>query len=295
MRILALCLIAVLALAACGGEDEGGDGAPFVSSGVSREAFDGVAESLTLMPGETFAGLLHDTEIAAVFDAATAFFNGRLRNEADEAVCDVRVAVVLDGDAGSAVEAVFDGLTAMGRATFELPVAGTAFTDWTVQVETSGCSSAPAAMASGEGSEGGGEHGAGGEGSGEGNGEHGAGGEGSGEGSVDGAERGEEASPARPITESIAGTRGDQAYAFSFHADTELFVGTVENISETNVVCGSRTEIHLGVGGSVTELGPTIPEDLAPGDILDVVLYLHPFPAGEAVTYQLHPEASACP
>ena len=314
MRILALCLIALLALSACGGEGEGGadgdgpghadgsEGTPFVSSGVSREAFDGVAESLSIMPEESFAGRLHDTEVAAVFDDAMDAFVGRLRNEAGEAVCDVRVAVVLDGDAGNAVEATFEGLVVQGRDTFDLPVAGMAFSDWTVQVETFDCASAPAGMASGEGSEGGGEGGA------EGSGEHGAGGAGGGgegsegghaEGGEGGSEGGggdsEEMSPTTPVTQPLTRTLGDQAASFYLDPETGLFVGTVENISDTNVVCGSKTEIHVGVAGSVVELGPTIPEDLAPGDVLDVVMLLHPFPVGEMLTYELHPESSACP
>ena len=308
--LLALVFAFALAVAGCGsgGEngdmDEGGDDAPFVGSGTVRGEFDGVAEALTLEYDETFAGLLGDTEIAATFDEASEAFIGRLRNEASEAVCDVGVALVLDpGTASERVVAEtspgeplqIDGLRSGGRQGFTLPAPGISFSQWTVQVETFTCASAPAGGASGEGSEGGegsGEHGAGGEGS-EGSGEHGSGGEGSeggGEG-TEGGESGEEANPSIPIIDPYDGVNAGQTFAFRYEADPGLFRGTVENTS-ASLVCASRTEIHLGTPSGVVELGPTIPEDLEPGDVLYVVMYQD---GPEPQTYILHPEASACP
>ena len=320
MRILMLGLIALVAVAGCGGEggengDMGGNGddAPFVGSGTVRGEFNGVTEALTLESDETFAGLLGDTEIAATFDEASETFIGRVRNEAPEAVCDVGVAVVLDPrtaservvqetSPGEALQ--IDGLLSGGRQGFTLPATGMSFSQWTVQVETYACASAPAAGASGEGSEGGegsGEHGAAGEGS-EGGGhgaggEHGGGGEGSegggegSEGGESGGESGEEANPSIPINEPYAGVNAGQTFDFRYEADTGLFRGTVENTS-AGLVCASRTEIHLGTPMGVVELGPTIPEDLGPGDVLYVVMYQD---GPEPDTYILHPEASACP
>ena len=320
--LLALVFAFALAVAGCGsgGEngdmDKGGDDAPFVSSGTVRGEFDGVAEVLTLEYDETFAGLLGDTEIAATFDEASDAFIGRVRNEASEAVCDVGVALVLDpGTASERVVAEtspgeplqIDGLRSGGRQGFTLPAPGMSFSQWTVQVETFTCASAPAGGASGEGSEGGegsGEHGAGGEGS-EGSGEHGAGGEGSedgehgsgGEGSEgggegsEGGESGEEANPSIPIGDPYAGVNAGQTFDFRYEADTGLFRGTVKNTS-AGLVCASRTEIHLGTPSGVVELGPTIPEDLEPDDALYVVMYQD---GPEPQTYILHPEASACP
>ena len=320
MRILMLGLIALVAVAGCGGEGgengdmgEGGADAPFVGSGTVRGEFDGVAEALTLESDETFAGLLGDTEIAATFDEAGETFIGRVRNEAPEAVCDMGVAVVLDP--GTANERVvqetspgevlqIDGLLSGGRQGFTLPAPGMSFSQWTVQVETYACASAPAAGASGEGPEGGegsGEHGAAGEGSEGGEhgagGEHGGGGEGSegggegSEGGESGGESGEEANPSIPINVPYAGVNAGQTFDFRYEADTGLFRGTVENTS-AGLVCASRTEIHLGTPMGVVELGPTIPEDLEPGDVLYVVMYQD---GPEPDTYILHPEASVCP
>ena len=76
-----------------GGEgDDTGSSVPFVSSGQSL----GVFESLILLPDESYAGLLNDTEIATTYDSNNNRFLGRLRNEAATAVCDVRVAVELE-------------------------------------------------------------------------------------------------------------------------------------------------------------------------------------------------------
>ena len=301
------------------------DDTPFVSSGVMHGGFDGVHEALTLEYDETFAGLLGDTEIAATFDEDEGMFLARVRNEASEAVCNVGIGLVLDpgtadervvGGASPGSPLQIDGLTVRGRHSFTVPVSAMSFTQWTVEIETFACASAPAGPASGEGSEGGegsggehggagegsegaehgvgGEHGAGGEhgGGGEGSGEHGAGGEGSGEDSEGGGESGEEANPSIPVTERYtnAGENADQTFDFHYEMDTGLFRGTVENTSGARV-CASRTEIHLGTATGVIELGPTIREDLEPGDVLYVVLYW----TGMPETYILHPEASACP
>ncbi|MCY4562894.1 MAG: hypothetical protein OXE40_00260 [Gammaproteobacteria bacterium] len=291
---LVLFLTLSVIVAGCGGDDgENGDmdgnadDAPFISSGAIHGQFDGAKEALTLEYDETFAGLLGDTEIAATFDEATDTFIGRIRNEASEAVCDVRIAVVLDPDMGS--ETVLDiplvsGLRAGERSNFEFQVDGTSFSEWTVQVETFTCASAPAGGASGEGSE------AGGEGSG---GEHGAGGEGaegSEGGSEGGGESGDEASPPISIDDPYADTIGGQAFEFAYETGTRLFRGTVRNTS-AGLICDSRTEIHLGTPMGVIELGPTIPEDLEPGDELNVVMYQD---GPDPDTYILHPEASPC-
>lgn len=317
-----LFLTLALVVAGCGGEDgeNGHDDAPFVSSGVMHGEFDGVHEALTLEYDETFAGLLGDTEIAATFDDDAEMFLARVRNEASEAVCDVGIGVVLDpGTAGERVVGgaspgsplQIDGLTVRGRHSFQVPVPAMSFTQWTVDIETFACASAPAGSALGEGSEGG-EHGGGGEGS-EGaehgvggehgaggehgsggehgaGGEHGTGGEGSGEGSEGGGESGEEANPSIPIDQPYEGMNAGQTFDFRYEMDTGLFRGTVENTSGTRV-CASRTEIHLGTPAGVVELGPTIREDLEPGDVLYVVMYW----TGMPDTYILHPEASACP
>ena len=112
-----------------------------------------------------------------------------------------------------------------------------------------------------------------------------------GEGSEGGGESGEEANPSIPIDRPYAGENAGQTSDFAYDTGTGLFQGTVENTS-TGLICDSRTEIHLGAALGVVELGPTIPEHLAPGDVLYVVMYQD---GPEPHTYILHPEASPCP
>ena len=54
----------------------------------------------------------------------------------------------------------------------------------------------------------------------------------------------------------------------NYDAASNSFIGTVENTTN-NVLNQVRIEIHLSNG---TELGPTTPIDLAPGEVVDVKL-----------------------
>lgn len=54
----------------------------------------------------------------------------------------------------------------------------------------------------------------------------------------------------------------------NYDAATSAFVGTVENTT-TSTIKRVRVEVHLSNG---TELGPTTPTDLSPGEKLDIKL-----------------------
>ena len=175
---------------------------------------------------------------------------------------------------------------------FSIPVPA-GFSEWQVTIDSHGCTSAPSGSGGGEGSEGG----EGGEGGSEGAGHEGGGGEGGSEGG--GGESGDESSPPTPIEDSIEGMANGQDYVFSFDESRDVFEGTVTPTSAK--VCGSKTEIHVCTdfdmmsmmcNGSVIELGPTIPVDLQPGDIVNIVMYID---APTFDTYSLHPEAGTCP
>ena len=301
---LALIVIASIVLAGCtenegGGEDgEKGDdqSVGFVSSGLSI----GTSRSIVLDDDESFAGLLGETEIALYYDPNSDIFSGRLRNEANQPICDIQVTITADGNvanlnsSGSSFQ--LDGLLSMDRADLEVPFEKR-FDSWEVSINAYTCDTWPSGQG-GEGSESGegsGEHGGGGEG-GEGGGEHGGGGEGNegnegGEGGEGGGESGDESSPATPITETIVGTYGSQDYSFEYDSLDGVFRGTVENVGDATV-CMSRTEIHLGTGDTVIELGPTIPVDLESGDSIRIVMSTD---GGYVLdTYTLHPESSPC-
>ncbi len=107
------------------------------------------------------------------------------------------------------------------------------------------------------GGESGGEHGAGGQG---------AGGEGGGEGGASGSEEASGANLAPDAT--FDAVRGGARLIMNYDAAGNAFTGTVENTTN-NVLTNVRIEVHLSNG---TELGPTTPVDLAPGQVLDVNL-----------------------
>ena len=98
--------------------------------------------------------------------------------------------------------------------------------------------------------------------------EHGPGDEGaSGEGG--GASGSEEASGANLAPdETFDVVRGGARLTLSYDATGNAFTGTVENTTN-NVLTNVRVEVHLSNG---TELGPTTPVDLAPGQVMDVNL-----------------------
>lgn len=185
-------------------------------------------------------------------------FIGRLKNEAAEAVCDVKVFVVFDGIQKIGPVQI-DGLSPGGRQDFKLVAGGATFSDWIVEVESFICSSA----GDGEGSEGGGS----------------------------GAESGEESSPSIPLMETFSGVFNNLNFTFAFDESTSAFRGFVEN-QTSQLVCQSRVEVHIAVGSQVIELGPTIGVDLAPSEIIDVVLQPNDFAID---SYTLHPESSPCP
>ena len=280
-----------------------GSWVPFVSDGRSH----GIFESLILMSDESYAGLLGDTEIAVRYDPLRRTFVGRVRNEASAAVCDVRPVVELDGwmqiasRAPGSNEFAIDGLRPYDRAELEFTLAADiVFEEWVVQIETSGCSSAPAGTGrGGEGSEGG-EGAAERGGSGEAGGEHGGRGDGGNEGDREGGGEGGEGcsgdggedDPTIPIMEVASGTFGSAEYSFLFDMADMAFRGTVHN-STARPICRSRTEIHMGIGGTQTvELGPTVPVDLMPGETVKVVMTA---PDYMPDTYAVHPESSQCP
>ncbi len=107
-----------------------------------------------------------------------------------------------------------------------------------------------------------GEHGGRGEAGGE-------AGEGAGEGAEAGAGGGEEASAAQlALTDTFDQVRAGGRLILSYDPAANAFKGTVENttMATLNRV---RVEVHLSNG---IELGPTTPVDLAPGQIVDVML-----------------------
>lgn len=118
-------------------------------------------------------------------------------------------------------------------------------------------------------------------------GEHDEGGE-RGEHGMAGDEEGEETGRRIGAEDTWDSTRNGARLVLSFDPGSSAFVGTVLNTS-ARTLCAVRVEVHLSTG---TELGPTEPTDLPPGETTVVELPT----AGEAFdTWTAHPEISPCP
>ena len=115
-----------------------------------------------------------------------------------------------------------------------------------------------------------GEHGGGSE-----SGEHGGGSE-SGEGD-------EESGTQFALGETFDEVRAGGRLVLSYDSDANAFLGTVENTTGATL-SRVRVEVHLSNG---TELGPTTPVDLAPGQVVDVTL---PATSEPFTSWSAHPE-----
>ena len=122
-----------------------------------------------------------------------------------------------------------------------------------------------------------GEHSVGSESSGE----HSSEGEASGEGDEEGEESGTQFALEDTFDEVRAGAR----LIISYDSNTNAFTGTVENTTggKLNRV---RVEVHLSNG---TELGPTTPVDLDPGQVADITLEVSEQPF---TSWSAHPEVN---
>ena len=137
----------------------------------------------------------------------------------------------------------------------ELP--GVAYDGYLVHMEVFDCGGpGPQPHTSAEGGSG---EGAGGEG-------HGPGGEGGSESSRGGSEEGSGAMLAPDATFDM--TRGGARLIMNYDAASNAFIGTVENTTN-DTLTNVRIEVHLSNG---TELGPTTPVDMAPGEVIAINL-----------------------
>ncbi len=88
------------------------------------------------------------------------------------------------------------------------------------------------------------------------------------------------------INETYDNVRNGARLILNYDPNTSAFVGTVENTTN-QTLSQVRVEGHLSNG---TELGPTIPRDLAPGEKMDIILDA----TGENFsTWGAHPEVGS--
>ena len=94
---------------------------------------------------------------------------------------------------------------------------------------------------------------------------------------------GEESGTQYGLDDTYDNVRAGARLIISYDADANEFTGTVENTT-ADTLTRVRVEVHLSNG---TELGPTTPVNLAPGENVDVVLEASDQPFE---TWSAHPE-----
>ena len=97
---------------------------------------------------------------------------------------------------------------------------------------------------------------------------------------------GEESATQFTLTDTFDDVRAGARLILSYDAATNAFTGTVENTTAAPLK-QVRVEVHLSNG---TELGPTTPVDLAPGQVIPVNL---PATSQPFATWGAHPEVGA--
>ena len=264
-----------------GGESAGGESGPdgpegLESGSASNEAAMEAAMSSPITPlDQTWTGVLGGLAVSAQYDAATQSVIAQVQNTLNQKQCYVQSEPHLKSGTQTVGELGPDMLgdlnpgqqaTSSISVTSEPGLAGVAFDGYVVHLEVFDCGGpgpVPHTGTGGEGGEGGGGEGAGGEG-------HGPGGEGGsesgGESSGSGSEEGSAAQLA--LDETFDAVRGGARLILIYDPQSNSFVGTVENTT-SNVLSRVRIEVHLSNG---TELGPTIPVDLAPREVRNVYL-----------------------
>lgn len=258
-----------------GGEGGGGESQPdgpegTESGGASNEAAMEAAMSSPIIPlDQSWNGVLGGLAISANYDTATRSVNATVQNTTSQTLCYVQAEPHLKAGTQTVGELGPDVLgdlnpgqqvTSGVSVASEPSLAGVAFDGYVVHMEVFDCGDpGPMPHTGGEGAEGSGGEGADGEG-------HGPVGEGGSESGGSGSEEGSGATLA--LDETFDAVRGGARLILNYDAASNAFTGTVENTTG-NVLNNVRIEVHLS---NRTELGPTTPVDMAPGEVLAVNL-----------------------
>ncbi|MYD36839.1 MAG: hypothetical protein F4X20_07545 [Dehalococcoidia bacterium] len=256
------------------GGNEGPEGTE--SGGMGAEAGEAEMSSPIIPLDETWVGNLGGLDVVARFDPPTQSVQSLVTNILPQVLCYVQAEPHLKSGTTTIGELGPDvlGHLSPGQAaatsvplSSEPSLAGVSFDGYVVHLEVFDCGgTGPVPHAPGQGSEGGGSEGTGGEG-------HGPGGEGGNEGSQSGTSMpsgGEEGSGANQLApnETFDEIRSGARLIMSYDAPRNTFAGTVENTTR-DILTRVRVEVHLSNG---TELGPTTPINLAPGQIRTIML-----------------------
>ena len=252
-----------------GEHDPGGDGSSTGSDG-SGESGEAAMSSPIIPLGQSWAGVLGGLAVSMQHDAATRTVHGTVRNTLSQKLCYVQAEPHLKSGTKTVGELGPEKLGHLNpgqEATSSLTVAGepelaaVSYDGYVVHMEVFDCSGpGPAAHTGGEGAEGSGEHDSGGE-------------EGSG-------------ANALALDETFDTVRSGARLVLSYDAPSNSFKGTVENTTD-GILDRVRIEVHLSNG---TELGPTTPMDMAPGEVVAINL---PATAASFTGWTTHVEVGA--
>ena len=245
-----------------GEHSSGGDSGSTGSDG-GGEASEAAMSSPIIPLGQSWNGLLGGLAVSMQYDAATRSIHGTVRNTLSEKLCYVQAEPHLKSGTKTVGELGPEKLghlnpgqevmTSLSVAS-EPKLAGVSFDGYVVHMEVFDCSGpGPTGHTGGEDTEGSGEHGTEGE---SGN-----------ESAGDGGEEGNRAITLA-LDETFDAVRSGARLILSYDAPSNSFKGTVENTTN-GVLSRVRIEVHLSNG---TELGPTTPTDMAPGEVVAINL-----------------------
>ena len=236
----------------------------------SRESREAEMSSPIIPLSQSWSGVLGGLAVSMQYDEATGTVHGTVQNTLSEKLCYVQAEPHIKSGTRTVGELGPEKLgdlnpgqetTSSLAIASEPKLAGVSYDGYVVHMEVYNCSgTGPSPHSEGEGHEGEGGHGHGEEGGHEGNGEHGRGGESAGE-------EGDSANALAP-EETFDMVQSGARLILDYDAASNSFKGTVENTTE-GVLERVRVEVHLSNG---TELGPTTPTGIAPGELLRINL-----------------------
>ena len=242
------------------GEQRGEHGAE--GSDQSRQSREAEMSSPITPLDQEWNGVLGGVAVAMRYDAATDSVHTTVRNTLSETLCYVQVEPHMKAGARTVGELGPDKLgdlepgqeaSSTLRVDSEPKLAGVSFDGYVAHIELFDCSGpGPTPHGGEEGAQGSDEHGSGGE---------------AGDQSAGGDEDGRGAD-ALALNETLDTVRSGGRLILRYHAPSNSFRGTVQNTTNS-VLTRVRIEVHLSNG---TELGPTTPTDLAPGEVLAIDL-----------------------
>ena len=235
------------------GSGEHGSG----GEGGGRESSEAAMSSPIIPLGQSWNGLLGGLAVSMQYDAATRTVHGTVRNTLSQKLCYVQAEPHIKSGTRTVGELGPEQLghlnpgeetTSSLSVASESGLAGVSYDGYVVHMEVFDCGGpGPAAHAGGEGGEGSGEH-----------------------GNDPGGAGGEEGSGANALApgETFNAVRSGTRLILKYEASSNSFKGTLENTT-SGVLELVRIEVHLADG---TELGPTTPRNVAPGEVVAINL-----------------------